>query len=69
MLPVYHLKDRNDRTRVQVENFVAAMKNAQALRHTAGTRDDISDVPGPIYPLVVDLTDTPDDRAENDASR
>jgi len=63
MLPVYHLDDRNDRTRVQVENSVAAM---MGTRPTAGTGADIPDVP--IHLLVVDLIDTPDDRADDDAA-
>jgi len=69
MLPVFHIQDRNDWTRVQVENSVAAMVDAQAACPTAGTGDEITDIPGSIHPLVFDLTDTPDDRAEDDAAQ
>jgi len=66
---VFHLPNRNDTTRVQVKNSVAAMMNAQSAPPTAGTGEEMHKIPGPFHPDVVDLTETPDDKQNDDAAQ
>jgi len=69
MRPVFHLADRNETRRVQVENSVAAMVDAQPALPTAGTGNEMNNIPGPFHPVVVNLSDTPDERLDDDAAQ
>jgi len=66
---VFHLADRNDTTRVQMENSVAGIMNAQSSRPTLGHGHEMHNVPGPFHPDVVDFTDTPDDTLNDKAAQ
>jgi len=55
MLPVRLIQDRNDTTRVQVEDSITGMLGAQAARTDVSTLVDMSRLRGPFNPPVVDL--------------
>jgi len=72
MRPVFNLTDRHDTRRVQMENSIASMMNAniaQSTRPTSGHGHEMHDVPGPFHPDVVDLTETPDDTLNDNAAQ
>jgi len=56
MLPVRLIQDRNDTTRVQVEDSITGMLGAQAARTDVPTLVDMARLRGPFNPPVVDLT-------------
>jgi len=56
MLPVRHIQDRNNTTRVQVEDYITGMLGAQAARTDVPTLVDMARLRGPFNPPVVYLT-------------
>jgi len=60
MLPVRLIQDRNDTTRVQVEDSITGMLGAEAARTDVFTLVDMARLRGPFNPPIVDLT-TDDD--------